>query len=461
MRKTLLLICFLAFAAQAAVRLPPFTRKQLPNGTVVYLIARPGVPLVGFRIVVKGGFESEPEGKAGIGQLTAELLRRGTGSRTADQFSSELDLLGGTFDTVENEYQTAIASEFLKKDFERGLALTADAVLHPAFPEAEFQKTLAHSIDSIRSAKDNPLSAIPLYFRAFFYGASHPYGRVADDSTLGRITRSDVAAYHDRQYTGKNLIVVVSGDFDAVFAAKAVAAAFGSAPVGEEYRWSHDVPVPSGRRLLLINKPDATQTYFSIGQPGIRRTDPDRTALMLVNTLFGGRFTSMLNDELRVNTGLTYGAFSTFDQNHAAGATVIRTYTRTESTTKAMDLALDVLDRLVTRGVTAEQLASAKAYVKGTYPPQYLETSDQIAARLGELELFGLNRGEVDDLFSRVDAVTLEQANAVARKRYGSKELTFVVLGNAAKIRDEIKKHAPGVREISIQTAGFRSAPSF
>ncbi len=456
MTKTLLLMCALTLPVRPDVRLPKYTREQLSNGTVVYLVPRPGVPLVGFRVVVKGGFESEPEGKAGVGQLTAQLLRRGTAARTADQFSSELDSLGGTFNASENESQTTIHSEFLKKDFNSGLALTADAVLHPTFPEAEFQKTLARSIDAIRSAKDNPQFAIGLYFRAFFYGAAHPYGRVADDLTIGRLARTDVVAYQSRQYTGKNLIVVVSGDFDPALAAPAVAKAFGSAAAGNEYRWSIDVPVPSGRRLLLIDKPDATQTYFEIGQPGIRHTDPDRTALLLINTLFGGRFTSMLNDELRVNTGLTYGARSIFDQNHAAGGVIISTYTRTESTEKAMDLALEVLDRLVSKGITAEQLASAKAYVKGTYPPQHLETSDQTAAMIGDIELFGLNRGEVDDLFSRIDAVSLEQANAVARKRYGSKDLTFVVLGNAAKIRDTIKKYAPGIRELSVKTPGFR-----
>lgn len=456
MRSALVSIVVLAVGAQADVRLPKYTRQQLSNGAVVYLLPGAGVPLVGFRVIVKGGFESEPEGKTGVGQLTAQLLRRGTVSRTADQYSSELDFLGGSFNASESESQTTIGSDFLKKDFARGLALTADALLHPNFPEAEFKKTLARSIDSIRSAKDYPQAAIPLYFRAFFYGPSHPYGRVADELALAGITRADVAAYYSRQYTGKNLIVVVSGDFDPALAAPAISAAFGTAPAGTEYQWADGLAVPGGRRLLLIDKPDATQTYFEIGQPGVSRTDPDRTTLLLINTLFGGRFTSMLNDELRVNTGLTYGAGSIFDQFHSPGGVMISTYTRTESTGKAMDLALEVLDRLVTKGITAEQLASAKAYVKGTYPPQHLETSDQAAAMLGDIELFGLNRGEVDDLFSRIDAVTLEQANAVAKKRYGSKDLTFVVLGNAAKIQESVKKYAPNMREISVRNSGFQ-----
>src|SRR5262249_13076375 len=141
--------------------------------------------------------------------------------------------------------------------------------------------------------------------------------------------------------------------------------------------------------VMLIDKPDATQTYFLIGQPGARRSAPDRVALTLVNTLFGGRFTSMINDELRVNSGLTYGASSHVEMARLTGSLYITTYTKTETTQQAIDMALAVLKRLHDNGITAEQLASAKTYLKGTYPPQHLQTSDQIANMLGEIELFG------------------------------------------------------------------------
>ncbi len=455
MRALALLLC-LAGAATADVRLPKYTRTVLPNGLVIYLIPRAGVPLVNFRVVVKGGFEAESDTQAGAAQLAAQLLRRGTATRTADQFSNELDSLGGTFQASANEDETLITSEFLRKDFDRGLSLTADAVLHPAFPEAEFKKTVSRSIDSVRASKDNPQAATVLYFRAFFFGPKHPYGRVSDELSLSKLTRADLLAYQGRLYTGRNMIVVASGDLDTDAAAKSIAKTFENIPAGVEYKWAPEPALPSGRRLLLVDKPDATQTYFNIGRPGIRRTDPERTTLLLINTLFGGRFTSMLNDELRVNTGLTYGARSYYDQHRDTGGVVISTYTRTETTEKAIDLALEVLNRLVTKGITADQLASAKAYVKGTYPPQHLETSDQTAAMVSDIELFGLNRGEVDDLFSRIDAVTVEHANAIAKKYYGGNDLVFVVMGNAAKIRDVVKKYAPTVTEIAAKTPGFR-----
>lgn len=449
-----LLACFGLFGE---VKLPPYTRQVLPNGVIVDLMPRGGVPLVEFRILVKGGVESEPADLAGIASITAQLLRKGTSRRTSDQFSEELDFLGGTLQAVDapQAAAAAISAEFLKKDFDRGLDLVSDAVLHPAFPDAEVRKTLAQRIDAAKSLKDNPQAAIAQYFAAFFFGPNHPYGHPTDENTLSHIQRQDILSYHARNYCGKNLIVVVTGDFDPDAVVPKIRQTFGSIAAGTAFEWSKPVPAAAGSRLLLIDKPDATQTYFYIGQAGIDRKNSDRVKLTLVNTLFGGRFTSMLNEELRVKSGLSYGAFSILQQPRLPGAIAVASYTKTESTEKALDLSLEVLKRIGEQGVTAEQLSSVKAYVKGTFPTQRLETSDQLGSVLGDMEVYGLGKDDIDDLFSRIDAVSLSDANTVARKYYKAGNFTFVLLGNAAKIRDIAKKYAPKVTEVSISKAGI------
>ncbi len=458
MKMRLALILVLASAALfGEVRLPPFTRQTLPNGVTVELMPRPGVPLVGFRVLVNGGAEAEPANLSGLASITAQLLRKGTAQRTADQFSEELDFLGGTFQTPEATQSPAsvITAEFLKKDFDRGLDLVSDAVLHASFPEPEVRKLLAQRIDAAKSIKDNPQAAIGLYFAAFFFGSSHPYGRVPDEATLSRIQRQDIVDFHARNYCGKNLVVIVSGDFEPAAVTQKIRDAFGGVPPGEVFQPVKAPSTPAGPRLLLIDKPDATQTYFYIGQPGIDRTNPDRVKLMLVNLLFGGRFTSLLNEELRVKSGLTYGATSIVQQSRIPGATIIASYTKTETTEKAIDMALDVLKRLREQGVTADQLASAKAYLKGTFPTQRLETTDQIATALGDMAIYHLGKDDIDDLFSRIDAVSLEDANPIARNYYRDRDLTFVLLGNASKIRDAAKKYAPKMMEVPITKSGF------
>ncbi len=444
-----------AAAACAQVRLPEYTRTTLANGVVLDILPHKGVPLTTVRVLVKGGLESDPADMAGLASMTAELLRRGTKTRTADQFSEELDSLGATFSAFADRQSTILSTEFLSKDAAKALDLLADAALRPVFPETEVTKALNERIDASRARKDSPGQAIGVYFQSFFFGPGHPYGRPADEISLKRITRAAIADYHARMYAGRNLIVVAAGDFDSASMRAALEKAFGGVPAGSAYAWKKSEAPGGARRLLLVDKPDATQTYFWIGNPGITRTHPDRVPVWIVNTLFGGRFTSMLNDELRVNSGLTYGAGSSVDEDRLTGAVAIHTYTRTDATEKAMDLALDILKRLREKGISAGQLASAKAYLKGRFPTQTLETADQLASVLGELELFGLGRGEIDDLFSRIDSVTVEQANEAAREHFGSGNLVFALVGNASKIREAVKKYAPEMIEIPVTRPGF------
>ena len=179
---------------------------------------------------------------------------------------------------------------------------------------------------------------------------------------------------------------------------------------------------PAGTRIAIIDKPDSTETRFLIGQPGIERTNPDRVALWIVNTLFGGRFTSILNDELRVNTGLTYGALRRFRPESLAGQSPDLHFYADGNDGKSDRRGVGVVEAAREKGITAEQLQSAKNYLKGTYPSEQLETADQMADILERDRALRLEPGEVDDLFSSIDAVTLEKANEVAKRLLCSRE---------------------------------------
>ena len=444
----------------AQVRLPPYTRQVLPNGAVLDVMPRKDVPLVTIRVVFKGGAEAEPAELSGLADVTAEAIRRGTSKRTAEQFAQELDSLGAAFESDADLQSIRVDAEFLSKDLVKGLDLLMDALRNPAFPEPEVKKVVAQYVDAAKALKDNPGAAASEYFRSFFYGASHPYGRPADELTYARITRKDIADFHKRMFAGRNMIVAVAGDFDPATATKLLADAFATVPAGEAYQWKQAAPVQAKTtRIAVVDKRDATETQFLIGQPGVERTNPDRVPLWVVNTIWGGRFTSILNDELRVNTGLTYGASSRLDQLHLPGRITIASFTKTETTGKAIDVALSLLKGLREKGITTEQLASAKQYLKGTYPASRLETPDQLVSILTEIELFDLNRGEVDDLFSRIDSVTMETANAAIKKYYGSSNLTFLFLGNASAFEAELKKYGSEVIKVPISRPGLRVTP--
>ena len=212
---------------------------------------------------------------------------------------------------------------------------------------------------------------------------------------------------------------------------------------------SKPVPVPTTNRVLLVNKDDAKETTFYIGAPGISRNNPDYIAIDVVNTLFGGRFTSMLNDELRVNTGLTYGANSRFTPLKNAGSFAITTFTATKTTEPAIDKALEVLNKLHEKGIDETSLASAKNYVKGQFPPRY-ETSGQLAGLLTQMFWYNFDESFINNFQKNVDGLTVERAKQIIAKYFPKDKLQFVMVGKSADIKKIAEKYGP-VTEVQIK----------
>ena len=324
--KIVLLTLALTLAASAvdtapSLKLPPYKKVKLKNGMTLLLVERHTVPLIGFHLIVKAGGTGDAAGKDGTASITANLLRKGTKTRTGDQFSQELDFIGGQFNAGASYDFTTISAQIMKKDIDKGLDLLTDVLMNPTFPQDEFAKLLKQRADGLKASKDQAQAVLGTYFNSYLFGG-HPYGRPTggDETTLAAITRDDVLKFYQSYYTPGNMILAVAGDFSTPEMEKLLTQKFETWPARASAAAA--VPQPAaftGKKLLLIDKPDSTQTYFEIGNMGIARTNADRVYLNVVNTLFGGRFTSMLNSELRIKTGLTYGAGSRFDQRKMPG----------------------------------------------------------------------------------------------------------------------------------------------
>ena len=453
-----LVLTLCAGAQPLAVKLPPFTRAVLPNGVVLRLMPKADAPLLSLRAVLRGGAESDPPGLAGLSSVVASLLTHGTTTRTAEQFASELDFLGASIQGYVDPQSSTIELDVLPANASTAIALLAEAVIQPAFLETEVHGQLRRSIERARSRKDSPDDAVWQYFRSFFFRPPHPYGRPfrGDQLTLERIGRAEVIEHYSRMYVGRNLILTAVGPFAENELRAVLTNDFRGLAAGRHYRW---LKAPRTRRsrsahLLLVDKPDATQTQFVIGLPGIGRTNPDRVPLWVVNNILGGRFTSLLNERLRVEAGLTYGAYSYVEQDRLNGAITLHSDTATADTKRAIALSLDVLRRFTKEGVSAGQLAAARTYLKAAYPPENLQTAGQLADLLGELELYGLGRDEIDGLFARLDAVSIKEANRVLR-HYSGAEPVLVVIGRAQELRQQVRDYASTIVEASITEPGF------
>jgi zinc protease len=452
----LVLLAFAAAATAQKLHIPPHEKVVLKNGLTVLLLEKRGVPIVDVSVLIKTGAIADPVGQEGLASITAGLLRKGTKSRSAQQFADDIDFIGGTFDADAGADYSSAGAEFLSKDIAKGFDLLSDALLHPTFPQVEVDKLLAQSIDGVKATKDSANAVIFDYYEAYLYDGKG-YGRPTggDEVSLARIKRDSIVKFYDTYYAPENTILAVAGDFNAAEVKKKIEDSFGtwSSKPAPTVKWDSVAPV-KGKQLLLVNKADATQTFFVFGNVGISATDPDRVAIRVVNTVFGSRFTSMLNEALRVESGLTYGAGSFFRTAKMPGPFAVYSFTRNETTEKALDLALQTLKKLHTEGLTAEQLASAKNYMKGQFPPT-VETAAQLAHLIASNEFYGLSDDEVNLLDERIDAVTPEVAEQAIAKHFPSEDLIFVLIGKSSDIAAGVKKFADKQDSREITAPGF------
>ncbi|MHB8815154.1 MAG: M16 family metallopeptidase, partial [Steroidobacteraceae bacterium] len=365
--------------------------------------------------------------------------------------------VGGSFGAGAGPEAITVRGQFLARDQQLMLELLADALLRPLLQEDELQELAARHIELIKAAKDSdPAELIGTYGRALLFG-SHPYGRpvFGSEGSLAVIDREDVLRYYEGQFGGERLILVLAGDIDADLLARMAAESFSRWP-----RTSAPPPVLaragalSGRRVLLVDFPGSAQTYFWIGNVGVDRRYPRRAALDLVNPLFGGRFTSLLNTELRIKSGLSYGARSSFARGSVPGEFSLRSFAQTENTGRALDIALQTLARLRSEGVTRQMLDSARAYTLGQYPLG-LETAADWAGMLAEIELYGLGRGYIDDYPAQLAAVGMGEAQAVIEEAFPSADSVAVVaIGDAARIKAAVSEYGP-VSQIALTDPEF------
>ncbi len=445
-----------AVSSAQTLKLPPHEKIVLKNGLTLLVMEKHGVPIVSFSAIVKTGSAADPAGQEGFASVTAGLLRKGTQRRTAQQFASDLDFIGGSFDSGADSDYTTISAEFLTKDLDRGLDLFSDALLHSSFPQAEVDKLLLQSVDGIKAAKDEAESVLGTYYAGYLYG-THPYGRPSggDELSLKRIQRDGILKFYSTNYAPSNTILAVAGEFNAAELKKKLEDTFGAWPTKPAPAMNITAPVAvKGKRLLLVDKTDATQTYFAIGNVGVSATDPDRVAIRVVNTAFGGTFASLLNTALRIDSGYTYGASSYFQPQKVAGPFTIASFTKNETTVPAIDLALKVLDDLHKNGLTPAQLDTAKKYIKGQFPPR-IETSGQLASRIATNEFYGLDDNEINQLEARIDAVTLESAKQIIEKHFPRENIVFVLIGKASEIAPAVKKYADKQDARKISEPGF------
>jgi len=435
--------------------LPKSEDFRLANGVRVFLVADHRAPIVDVQVRVAGGSVEDPVGKEGAADLAATLLAKGAGDRDAAAFHEAVDFVGGTFGSDCARRWISVSAEFLKGDVDLELELVADALMRPKLDAAEFDKERKFAIDGIREAKQDPRDIIRLYQAHWFFDG-HPYARAVggDENSLAALTIDDVKSAAARTLAPSRTWMAVAGDFEPSEMRKKIEARFGawSSTVAEPSPVA-PVAAPHARGVLLVDFPSSLQTYFRFGQLGFDWKDPDYAARYVANTILGGRFTSRLNKTLRTDSGLTYGAGSSFD-DATQGVFGVASYTEVAKSAQAIDMAVDVTSKFLAEGMTAAEFESARAYIKGQYAPDNVETAAQQASMILALDFDGVPRDVVDKLFVRLDALTLDDVNRVVKQRFPSKDWAWTMIGPAAQLREYAKKFG-AVTECKLTDAGY------
>jgi zinc protease len=443
-------------AAGSALPLP--AKIVLGNGMTVYFLRNPDLPLVSFRMVVRGaGSAFEPAEAEGVANLVAALMTKGTAKMGAEAVAEALDFMGASLSVSATEEYAQVSGDGLAGQFPRLMEIASDCLTGPAFRDDEFAKERAQRIDGLKAAKDNPGAAVRYYFQKAYFG-SHPMGHLASgtETSLGNMTVQAVKDFYKSRFRPDRAIAAVVGDVDAGALKVLLERTFGlwrnpSAAATADI--IPPLPKPGSLKLLLVDKPDATQAYFVLGAPGYAMGDKVTPQAAIMNTLWGGRFTSWLNTELRIKRGLTYGASSTFRTWLPGGIFSVSSYTKNDKIGEMLDITFGLLARAAKEGFSSEEIESARNYVQGQFPPT-LETNASKAGAYVRLAFYKLGFDYYDTYMTAIGKVSAAEAKAAAAALLPRKDYVLVVVGKAAEIRPLLAKFGSW-QEKKIADPGF------
>jgi zinc protease len=427
---------------------PSVSRHVLANGITLYVAERGALPLVTVRAVVDAGAAAEESGEEGLAWLTASALEGGTAQRTGEDLAWEMERLGAGMETYTTWDALTVEMTTRSDRVADALALLAEVLRQPAFPEREVERMRSEQLAEILRRRTEPRGLADDAAVRSIYDSRATYARpvIGNERQVEVFDAPAVARFHGRRFTPGNTAIVMTGAVDVGAAVAGVERAFGDWR-GE--RTPAPVPTTDARvdkpTVFLVDRASAVQSELRIGHVGVARHDDDYYALLVLNTVIAGSFTSRLNMTLREKHGFTYGVRSQFTFRRAAGPFIIQTAVASDVTARAVKETLRELRDIREHGVTDDEVSAARDYLAGTLPLS-MQTTEHIAARVAELHTFDLGTDYFENWRGRIAAVTPDDVTRVAREHLHTDRLAIVVVGNAAAVEPDLRD--AGIGEI-------------
>lgn len=398
------------------------------------------LPVITVSLVADAGAVTEPTGQEGVARLTARALLEGTRSRTGDVLTESLERLGASLDADAEWDSGALTVTVLTSRLSEAMALVAEVVLEPAFPERELERLKAERLAEILQRRAEPRGLADDMFARFLYADDSRYALPDGGSaaSVSAIDRDGAVAFHAARYRPGSTTAIIVGDIGVDDALRVMRSRFDAWPAERAAVVdADDRPARRTRAVHLVEKADAPQSELRIGHVGIPRVHPDYFAALVMNMLLGGLFSSRINLNLREAHGYTYGASSFFDWRRQAGPFVVATAVRSDVTAAAAREVLTEIDRMRTEKVSAEELSLATSYLEGVFPIRY-ETTAAIARALSAMVVYGLPPDYFDTYRDRVRAVSAPDVLRAAREFLRPEELQLVAVGDPTAVREPL-----------------------
>jgi len=432
---------------------PKPVEQTLPNGLRVIVIERHESPLVSAQVVIKNGGEVDPPELAGLADMTASLLTKGTQTRDATQIAEQIESLGGALESGARWDSSFATVGVMSNKIAPAMEILADVVRRPTFKTEEVERLRQQYVDNLTLALGEPGSIARFVAARVVFGDS-PYGHPISGTTesLTRISPADIAKLHGRFYRPDNSILVIGGDIAAKDAF-----ALGTKYFGDWQKPPTALPQlsaamkeagPTTGRIVVIDKPDAGQAAVYLARTGITRRDPDYFRGIVTNSVLSG-YSGRLNQEIRIKRGLSYGAGSTLDTRRDVGPFVALAQTKNESGAQVADLLLGEINRLSSSPPAEAELTPRKAVLIGNFS-RNLETASGLVGQVASLALYGLSLDEINQYIGNVETINTQDVEKFAGTRLDAKTSNIIIVGNAKAFLPELQKQHPNVEVIPI-----------
>jgi zinc protease len=430
---------------------PPPASAVLDGGATLLVEESHALPLVSIVIALRSGSAFDPIGKEGLARIVGRMLRRGSETMKAHAIEDALDRLGGEMSIDLSASSLAIQAQVIGRNLEPFIDLLGQLLGTPTFPEDELSRLKRETHAEILEARDNDRSLATYAFRrALFTG--HPYGRssLGTTASTASITEADARAFYTRHFTRANTLVAFAGDVTLAQARVLGDKLLARLPVGE--RIADVVPSPTvvkERHLVLVDKPERTQTQILVGGLGTWPHDDDHVAIGVANAIFGGTFTSRLMKAVRSERGWSYGAYARLAVDRQRQSFSMWTFPSATDAAPCIALELELLQAWIDNGVTSDELDFIKQYLIRSQCFE-VDTAPKRLHQAIDVDLLDLPADYHTGYAAKVAALTLDAANASVKRRISTQDLAIVVVGTAADIRGAIEKAIPNLAGTTV-----------